>query len=185
MALCECGCGNTTLLYTQDSKAFGYVRGTPRRFINGHHLRGALSPRWKGGRVSDGYMGYIRIFMPDHPRANARGYVSEHILVASTALGRPIPVTAVVHHHNGVESDNRNSNLVICEDQGYHRLLHTRQIAVAAGHPASWRLCTYCKSYDAPENGVVYGTNFIHRLCHNERACLAQRAARRKKQEAQ
>jgi DNA-directed RNA polymerase sigma subunit (sigma70/sigma32) len=31
-----------------------------------------------------------------------------------------------VHHVNGDRSDNRPANLVICEDQSYHQLLHQR-----------------------------------------------------------
>lgn len=39
-----------------------------------------------------------------------------HILVAEKALGRTLPKGAEVHHVNEDRADNRNTNLVICEN---------------------------------------------------------------------
>src|SRR3990167_9989532 len=47
-----------------------------------------------------------------------------HILVAEKALGRPLPEGVEVHHHDENRQNNSNSNLVICQDVAYHRLLH-------------------------------------------------------------
>ena len=65
---------------------------------------------------------------------NQSGYVMiwngkweyEHRLVAEKALGKPLPPDAVIHHVDGDSMNNRPSNLVVCPDQGYHRLLHIR-----------------------------------------------------------
>ncbi|MCF8532418.1 MAG: HNH endonuclease [Reyranella sp.] len=95
---------------------------------------------------------YRALFRPDHPRADTYGYVLEHVLVVETAMGKPLPEKAEVHHINGVPSDNDNSNLVACEDRAYHKLLHRRQRALDACGHADWRKCPYCKLYDDPAN---------------------------------
>lgn len=57
-----------------------------------------------------------------------RDYAAYHV-VAAKALGRPLPNGACVHHINGDCSDNRPQNLVICQDNAYHMLLHSRTAA--------------------------------------------------------
>ena len=50
----------------------------------------------------------------------------EHVLIAEKALGKPLPKGAQVHHLNERKGDNRNTNLVVCPDDAYHKLLHKR-----------------------------------------------------------
>lgn len=55
--------------------------------------------------------GYIRIKDDDHPNANAKGWVLEHVKVMSESLGRALLPEETVHHKNGDRADNRIENL--------------------------------------------------------------------------
>lgn len=69
-----------------------------------------------------------------------------HVAIAEAALGHPLPRRAQVHHVNGDKWDNRPSNLVICEDDAYHKLLHVRaRVHSAGGDPNTQRICFGCK----------------------------------------
>lgn len=67
--------------------------------------------------------GYVHVYQPHNPRANNRGYVLEHILIAEKALGKFLPLQARTHHYNGKENKHA---IVICQDTKYHFLLHRR-----------------------------------------------------------
>lgn len=68
-----------------------------------------------------------------------------HRLRAEKALGKPLPPKAVVHHADG--SMNEHAPLVVCENQGYHFLLHVRmRVLQAGGNPNTDRICVYCKA---------------------------------------
>lgn len=100
----------------------------PRR---GKGHRGDQNPAWNGGRTTD-KSGYVLLRMPDHPAANAHGYVREHRLVMEQVLGRPLLPTEVVHHKNGDRSDNRPENLELYNSNGEH-LAHE-----LAGRTPNW-----------------------------------------------
>lgn len=133
------------------------------------------------GYPSDGPVqaggGYLCRLVPGHPRANSRGYVREHVLIAERALGRPVPLGVEVHHFNEDRGDNGRGNLVICEDLAYHRLLHKRREAQLACGDPNKRRCIYCREFDLPEQMYRNPGNgqFWHRPCR--RACRAPRGA--------
>ncbi len=102
--------------------------------------------------------GYVR-------RQHNKVKMVEHLRIAESALGKSLPAGAVVHHANGNKADNRNANLVICPNQRYHFLLHTRMAAInATGNPNS-RKCWICGKYDEQKNLVTHQRAHYHREC--------------------
>ena len=177
--LCQCGCGRVTRVALRTNPVRQTVKGEPCRYVLGHGFKGKRSRdhRPTHGRIVDS-RGYVRVYMPEHPRAErGSGYVREHIIVAEKAFGGPLPTRAVVHHANGLPGDNRPENLVVCEDQAYHLLIHQRMKARdACGNP-DWQLCWFCQTYDTPENltqktrkgksGQLHRSSF-HRKCKTD-----------------
>lgn len=83
-----------------------------------------------------------RQLKPPHKR-DRTGF---HVLIAEKVLGKKVPKGAVIHHINGNDKDNHISNLLICQDAAYHRLIHKRmRIVNAGGHPSTDRICSSCK----------------------------------------
>jgi len=121
------------------------------------------------GRSKSG--GYLLVRDVNHPRAanNGHGYVGEHILVAEKVLGKYLPLKAKVHHINENPENNRNSNLVVCENESYHKLLHSRKIALKECGNANYVKCTFCGKYDTPLNIKSGGIGKkYHKSCNNE-----------------
>jgi hypothetical protein len=54
----------------------------------------------------------------------------EHRWLATLALGRALPPGVEVHHLDLCRWNNEPSNLVVCPDAAYHRLLHERTKAL-------------------------------------------------------
>jgi len=100
--------------------------------------------------------GYVLALAKGHPRANRDGYVWEHVLVAERACGKHLPATAVVHHVDGNPANNDPSNLIVCQDQAYHKLLHQRATALNACGNASALKCDICHRYDRQEEIRAY-----------------------------
>ena len=82
-----------------------------------------------------------------------------------TALGRRLSGLEVVHHVNYNKKDNRNSNLVVCPNDAYHKLLHQRTNALDKCGDAHYRKCQFCGQYDAPESLVASRKIIYHRAC--------------------
>lgn len=177
MRLCECGCGSPTTLARKTNSKAGYTKGQPLRFLNWHRPQGEQALTWQGGRRKT-TAGYIQIYMPGHPRATHNRVVFEHVLLAEHALGGPLPPRAVVHHVNGERDDNRNVNLVLCQDTAYHRLLHQRERAYAATGDARSVKCGRCGKWGRTGEGdmrTYSNGRSTHRVCAAEYARIWRR----------
>lgn len=158
---CQCGCGGIV------GKQSG--RG-PTRFVSGHNSR--VSPvNWKGGRSMTA-QGYVEVAKRLSPSGKGRDL--EHRAVAERVLGKPLPPGSSIHHVNEDKTDNRPCNLVICENEAYHQLLHARMSAKAACGHAHWWKCQFCKQWDEPENLRRYPKHTAYHL-----VCAATHARER------
>lgn len=137
-----------------------------------NHRKGPLSSNWKGGKNITNN-GYIEIKIESHPRRSFRGYVFEHVLIAERALGHYLPEGAVIHHADEDKQHNENGNLVICQDEAYHQLLHRRARALRESGHAYYRWCWICKRWDDPGNMGIWKRGYQndrieHRECNNQ-----------------
>jgi len=81
--------------------------------------KGEGNGNWKGGKTYHS-KGYIYEYCPDHYRADARGYVLQHILVMERKIGRLLWPWETVHHKNGVKDQNDEDNLELFWTTGEH-----------------------------------------------------------------
>lgn len=98
-----------------ERRARGLPVGRPAVYKIRKKARGCL---WKIIQTPDGNRrayrlkdGYVRVYWPEHPSANASGSVLEHRMVMEAHLGRRLLRTETVHHKNGQRDDNPISNL--------------------------------------------------------------------------
>lgn len=125
------------------------------------------------GNIHKSGNGYrLRVVGRDHPHADARGRVYEHILIAEKALGRVLPKKAQVHHVDHDKAGNRNNNLVICEDDSYHKLLHERERAYRATGDPTAQTCGFCGKWmvNGDPNTYIYHAK-SGRVTSHHRTC--------------
>lgn len=129
---CQCGCGQQTAISPRNDATLGYVKGQPFRFVPSHSQRVT--------RRAD-------VYRRRRVAGSRHGSVLEHIAVVETSLGHPLQAGVQVHHVDGNRRNNANRNLVVCQDQSYHALLHTRADVVrAGGDPNTQKFCRRCQA---------------------------------------
>jgi len=103
----------------------------------GKDMSGAGHPLWKGGKTINGG-GYVSVSTAPNVRRR------EHIMIAERALGHSLPPRAVVHHIDEDTTNNRPENLIICENNGYHKLLHARARRIKDTGSLDLKRCPDC-----------------------------------------
>ena len=74
--------------------------------------KGKDNPCWKGGRTT--HMGYIIVSTPNNRYENgSMKRIFEHRLIMEQKLNRQLLPNEIVHHRNGIRTDNRPENLEI------------------------------------------------------------------------
>ncbi len=86
---------------------------------------GSGGPCWKGG-VYTSTSGYIRIYSPNHPHKDIKGYVLRSRLVMEKHLGRFLNPIEEIHHINGIRNDDRIENLKLFDTGNEHDSFHSK-----------------------------------------------------------
>lgn len=109
--------------HTDESRALMSMKAKKR------YVREEAS-QWKGGRyTAKGYVHVLIATLPEASQKMARemapkkNYIQEHRIIMAMHLGRPITKDEVVHHINGVKTDNRPENLEALR-RGDHTIHH-------------------------------------------------------------
>lgn len=99
--------------------------------------------------------GYWYIYKPKHPNSGKQNYVAEHRLVMEKHLGRYLTKIEIIHHKNGIITDNRVENLELIKSAGIHNLKYHRSPKFTAlgripknkGKRTLFKkICVFCKT---------------------------------------
>jgi len=116
---CKCGCGGILFKRSRDRVLKYYLHGHFFKGKKKDFQTGDKHWKWNGGIKTD-KDGYLLIYSPTHPHKDSQCRVREHILIMEKHIGRYLNKTEVVHHINGIKTDNRIENLMLFENHSKH-----------------------------------------------------------------
>lgn len=123
--LCELLPHKTELAIYKKAYAMGFRKSKAIEHLNRSLARKEKNNyRWKGGKAKTSG-GYKLVKKPGHHRADSKGYVLEHIVVWEKAHCQSVPDGYVVHHINGIKTDNRPDNLQLMS-ASEHSIYHNQ-----------------------------------------------------------
>lgn len=102
----------------KDSASLSHSQGKGVKYGGKSHLYKNNTKILKGG--------YVGILNREHPYCNSQGYVPEHRLIMEQFLGRYLDPKEIVHHKNGLKTDNRIDSLELMDSNSDHIKLENR-----------------------------------------------------------
>lgn len=94
---------------------------------------GLKNPNWNNG-IRKHMSGYIFILHKNHPFCNSKGYIFKHRVVVEQHIGRYLTKIEVVHHINGIKTDNRIENLMCFKNHSAHTTYHNNELLCDTNH---------------------------------------------------
>lgn len=148
---CQCGCKTLMTIINKQCRV--------RRFLNYHQNHGKFHSKWKGGRnlVNE----YIRVRALDHIKADCNGYYLEHRVIYEDYYKCCILPWVVIHHINGIKTDNRIENL--------EPMPRTSHISYHHKKDTSNRICVTCHKNYTTQDWFVNGDGYDCFNCYHKK----------------
>jgi len=89
-----------------------------KKFKNGHHIGR------KRKLEKTNTQGYVLLYIPQHPFCDKEGHIRRNRLVMEQKIDRYLKPKEVVHHINGIPSDDRPENLKLFPTKSAHTRFH-------------------------------------------------------------
>lgn len=121
-----------------------------RRPIRKPGIAGSKNPNFKKGEIMR--HGRVMINKPDHPFPTEGHYVYRYRLVMEECLGRFLQPTEIVHHKNGILTDDRIENLEMMHYVAHNRL-HAHQLFNECRWSRKHEKCVECGTIEWKHKG--------------------------------